>query len=193
MKVFEITFTSMIGHLTIMASNTEHAAEIFAAWHQPRYERPTPKFTITEATAVRIASKPHLDQALTLGNPGVASFMVGTGWVVLPADMEAAGPVYIEQRPVKAFTVTDDQNDCDQMFVFAADEDDADIIYTIWSKLHLGRVNTDFNLYETPMTSFKGGYEQFGVAAAYGATGVAGPCRDGYTILPPWDLAAGDL
>ncbi len=193
MKIYEITFSAFVGHLTIMASDRAHAGEIFAAWHQPRYERPTPKFAITEASTESVASKPHLNQALALGNPGVASFMVGTGWVVLPADMEAAGPVYIEKRPVKAFTVTDDQNDCDQMFVFAADDHEADEVYTIWSELHLGKVNTGFNLYEIPMSSFKGGYEQFAVAASHGATGVAGPCRDGYTILPPWDLAAGDL
>lgn len=193
MKIYELTFRDMIGHLTIMARDSVHAAELFGVWHQPRFERPAPPFAITEASAERIASKVHLEQALAYGNPGVASFMVGTGWVVLPADMEAAGPVYIEHRPVKAFSVTDDQNDCEQMFVFAADDEEADEVYCVWSELHLGKTNVEFNLHEVTMASFKGEYEQFVVAASHGATGVAGPCRDGYTILPTWDRTAGDL
>ena len=109
-------------------------------------------------------------------------------------DDDAATPLYPpHNNTVPAFSVTDDQNDCEQMFVFAADDEEADEVYCVWSELHLGKTNVEFNLHEVSVASFKGEYEQFAVAASHGATGVAGPCRDGYTILPTWDRAAGDL
>lgn len=195
MKIYEITFRELVGFLTIFAETEAEAGTIFEAWYVPRFDRQPEPFTVREATPERIAGDIFLRLALAYNNAGVATFVIGHGWFVLPATMEEAGLAYLDQRPVRAFKVTDPEtveND-DQVFIFAIDEAEGNAIYAIWSELHNGAVSSVFSLKERPMASFRSEYKQLAIDASHGATGVAGPWQRTVRILPTWHNAAGDL
>lgn len=195
MKIYEVSFRELVGFLTLFAETEGDASDTFKAWFVPRFEKQPGPFTVREATSERIASDIFLRLALAYNNAGVATFVIGHGWFVLPATMEEAGLVFLDQRPVKAFKVTDPEtveND-DQVFIFAIDEAEGKAIYAIWSELHNGQVSSNFSLKERAMASFRGEYKQLAIDASHGATGVAGPCQRTVRIVPPWHNAAGDL
>lgn len=194
MKIYEIGFRETIGFLTIFAKTEGDAVGIFEAWYAPRFERRPGTFTVAKATPARIADDGHLRDALAFNNAGVASFVTGKGWIVLPATMEEAGQLYIEHRPVRAFQMVDPNNyDESDLFVFAATDEDAVAMYAVWSKLHLGKVSIGYDVDLIDLDWFTKGYKQLASAALHGAIGVAGPSGGGFAILPPWHLAAGDL
>ena len=98
MKIYEITFRELVGFLTIFAESETDASTTFDAWYVPRFEKQPGPFTVREATPETIAGDIFLRLALAYNNAGVATFVVGHGWFVLPATMEEAGLAYLDRR-----------------------------------------------------------------------------------------------
>jgi hypothetical protein len=191
MKINEATFPFMPGYLTILAPDEDAAVVVFEAWYRPRFNRGPSEFTIGEATAERVDNDIRLQEAAQLGNVGVAWFTVGVGWLVLPADMEGTGPLHLERRPITGYKVRDPSQPRQTRYVFAASESDAAELYAMWSDVHLGRPSLGYELLDVDLEMFREGGSDIDEAIKLGQVGMAGRTQRGWTMLPPWNAAAG--
>lgn len=191
MTIYEATFPFVVGCITIFAPDDDAAVVVFEAWYRPRFNHGPTEFTIGKASKRRIANDSQLQQAARLGNVGVAWFAVGTGWLVLPADMDGQGPLYLEQQPIIGFRVRDPSQPRQMRYAFAANEEDAAHLYAMWSDVHLGRPSVGFELLDVDLALFREEANDIDAAIALGHAGIAGRTRRGWTMFNPWDAAAG--
>jgi hypothetical protein len=153
MTIYEATFPFVVGCITIFAPDDDAALGVFEAWYRPRFNHGPTEFTIGKASKRRIAQDSQLRDAAQLGNVGVAWFAAGTGWLVLPADMDGQGPLYIEQRPIIGFRLRDPSQPRQKRYAFAANEEDAAHLYAMWSDVHLGRPSVGFDLLDVDLAA----------------------------------------
>lgn len=189
MNVKIATLAELPGYIAILAADGHHASELFREWHKHRFAG-SPKFHIDGIDAAWRRDQAELQPLADAGLQGIA-YWTPEGWVVLPPDMEAPGPVYRSPEPVGAYKFSGFRTG-GQLIVFASSLKDAWAIYRVWADLHYREDETAYRV-ET-LTPGVGILRSARLtnAMALGVIGVATKRIDGWDVLPPWDEAAGD-
>lgn len=192
MTPYLATFPNLPGYVIFLAEDGHDASHMARKWYRMRFARALEPYELHLDGVYASWERDRSDiLALSdLGRRGVA-YWTPEGWVVVPEDMDAPGPVYRAPQHVHAYRFSGSRED-GQTIIFASNAGDAWSLYRIWADLH-GRSHER-------VLRFEGLSPGVGILRSkrlmqgmeLGITGVASKRLAGWDILPPWDECAGD-
>lgn len=192
MHAYVATLTELPGHIQIIATDSNHAAQLLRDWYRIRFNRsPAPYSCQVEGVHVAWPRDQVELQALADAELAGIAYWTTVGWVALPPDVEAPGPVYREPQATHGYDFAGSRED-GRTILFASNLRDAWSIYRVWAELHDRQHERVFRIkHLTPGVDFLRN-KQLMEAMDLGITGVASKRIGGWDILPPYDAAAGD-
>lgn len=192
MTPYLATFPKFPGYVIFLARDGNDATLMARDWYQMRFARALEPYEL-HLDGIYASWERDRSDILALSDLGLrgVAYWTPEGWIVVPEDMDAPGPVYRAPQPVHAYRFSGSRED-GQTIIFASNAGDAWSLYRLWADLH-GRSHER-------VFRFEGLSSGVGVlrskrlmqAMEFGVIGVASKRLAGWDILPPWDECAGD-
>lgn len=191
MNIYTARFPEISGYLTIIADANIRARRLATVWFRHRFHRDPSDMAIdANNTDWELGAHTLTRRAR---HEGIAYWVRGQGWIVVPPDFDDPGAYYRSLAPVLCHEFVTSREDA-RTLIFAASWEEADLIFDTWKDLH-GRPRDQLWRAEQgirPPTT-RDRRMRLRTDQAVGLVGLARSGIAGWEVVPPWHPYAGDF
>lgn len=191
MHIWITRFEHLSDYISIIAKNWPQANDIAEKWLSSR-GLPTQRIFQDGPETALDCSLPALNALVTRGNHGVVCFTAEHGWICIPPDVAAIGPLYLAAHPTKAYKFSTNKI-TGRTLILAKHFKHAWALYRQWAACHdqtnlrvFRSEQLDEKFYKTTR------HPDLVAAIQLGVTGVISKIDGDYAVLPTWDENAGE-
>lgn len=191
MKIWITRFEHLTDHISIIANDWKEAEHIAQEWLSSR-GLPTQRIFQDGPETALDCSQAALDILATQGHSGVACYTAEHGWICIPPNVAAIGPLYLAAHPTKAYKFSTNKI-TGRTLILARHFKHAWALYRQWAEFHDQADLRVFRSQQLDEKFYKTTRHPYLVAAMQlGVTGVISKIDGEYTVLPTWDENAGE-